>query len=183
MPKHFGSLRVRLARCPSIPVFNLTLDIADQVLVKIAVDLPSLSLSAPARAPCVGPVAGLDRLPRLLRCLTRFDFLGHGFFSFSAPLLAGHPRASGACSPGQGLLFWRGRKISLVRLIFRRSQNPEGPAQAGKQKPAVPQARRSRPRLAVPARRRGVRKGTKAWKSRQTVGDQVDARGLIGWVG
>src|SRR5207245_7381240 len=72
-----------------------------------------LSLSAAARAACVGPLAGLDRVRRLLRCLPRFDFLGHGLFSFSAPLLAGHPRASGACSPGQGLLFWRGRKISI----------------------------------------------------------------------
>src|SRR5713226_3404547 len=81
------------------------------------------------------------------------------FSPFLPRFSRGTPEASGACSPGQGLLFWRGRKISLARLIFRRSQNLEGPAQAGKQKPAVPPARRGRPQLAVPARRWGARKG------------------------
>ena len=100
----------------------------------------SLSPAIAGRPDCVGPLAGLDRALRLLCCLPRFDFLGHGTFSFSAPLLAGHPEASGACSPGQGLLFWRTRKIWLYRLIFRRNLNPEGLAQAAKQKPAVPPA-------------------------------------------
>jgi len=32
--------------------------------------------------------------------LPRFGFLGHGFFAFSAPLLAGHTKANGAASAG-----------------------------------------------------------------------------------
>jgi hypothetical protein len=118
-----------------------------------------LSPAIAGRPDCVGPLAELDRALCLLCCLPRFDFLGHCIFSFSAPLLAGHQEASGACSPGQGLLFWRGRKTWLYRLIFRRNLNPEGLAQAAKQKPAVPPARRGRPQLAVPAKTKGARKG------------------------
>jgi len=83
------------------------------------------------------------------------------FFSpFLHPLLAGHPKASGACSPGQGLLFAgepRNFALSLCFLGGPRTRRAAKP----KQKPAVPPARRRLSQLAVPARRRGLKRRRK----------------------
>src|SRR6516165_2364232 len=51
------------------------------------------------------------------------------------------------------------QQLRSIGLFLGGTANPEGPAIAGKQNPAVPPARRRLSHLAVPARGRGVRKG------------------------
>ncbi len=74
-------------------------------------------------------------------------------FLLFAPLLAGHPRASGACSLGQGVLFaGEPRELRSIVLFLGGTANPEGPAQRESRSPPCRQARRRLSHLAVPAR-------------------------------
>src|SRR5215831_18021783 len=108
------------------------------------------------------------------------------FFSFSAPVFSrGTQQASGACSPGQGLLFAGEPRNFALSLCFlggpqtRRAAKP-------KQKPAVPPARRRLSQLAVPARRGALKRRMGERNQSQTAGEirpLVSIRGRRGSFG
>ena len=114
-------------------------------------------LSASFRAPSVRTCTEPAKLNRLDLSVL-LDLLDHLFFSFSAPFSRGALKASGACSPGQGLLFAGEPRNFAVRFVSWGNTNPEGVAVATKQKPAVPPARRRFPISPCP-RESGTRKG------------------------
>ena len=93
-------------------------------------------------------------------CLSGFDFLDHVLFLlFCARLLAGHPKASGACSPGQGLLFaGEAKKLRFIVLFLGGTANPEGgEAEAEARSAASAQA-------SFPARRAREKRGVEKEK-------------------
>jgi hypothetical protein len=95
-----------------------------------------------------------------LICLSGFDFLNHVLFLlFCTRLLAGHPKASGACSPGQGLLFaGEPRNFALSFCFLGGTANPEGgEAEAEARSAASAQA-------SFPARRAREKKGVEKEK-------------------
>ncbi len=129
------------------PLSNWSYSTYDGTAVRFSVS----SLSAIARAACDARLGRASVVAGLLD----LDSFGHVIFSFSAPLLAGHPKASGACSQGQGVLFAgepRNNNFAF-RFVSWGDRKPGGCRLAGKQNPAVPPARRRLSELAVPARK------------------------------
>ncbi len=82
-------------------------------------------------------------------------------FLLFCPFSRGALKASGACSPGQGLL------LNFESVICPFSGHSSLVTRHCSLMPAAPPARRGSPHLAVPARRRGARKGMWAEKSKQ----------------
>ena len=115
------------------------------------------SLSAPLSSLPVCPCGLGNCNTRLPCCRLDFDFFGHDvLLLFLLPLLAAHPRVGGACSRRRVLRGNR-KKSRWLRLIFS-----EGPQPGGTAKPEAEAASAGRTGIrppAVPARRRGVRKG------------------------
>jgi len=110
------------------------------------------SLSAIARAACDARLGCASVAAGLLD----LDSFGHDVFSFSAPLLAGHPKVGGTPAPC-GCLGGGAKKISLVSLDFLGWDRPPRAAKLKQSLPTV--GRRSFCHPAVPARRRSLEKG------------------------
>jgi len=92
-----------------------------------AVEFSPRSLSpSDGRPSCAGLLAGIDHIPARPRCLPGFDFLGHGFFSFSAPFLVGHLKRVGPARQAKGCFLWGSQETSLVDLFLGGTANPEG---------------------------------------------------------
>src|SRR5579863_3469474 len=86
--------------------------------------------------------------------------------SSSALLLAGRKGRVGPARKCQGLLFGRGPRITLFDSW--EEPKPGGSREEGKQRPAVPPARRGFPHLAMPARTGWIRRRYRSALNRET---------------
>ena len=89
----------------SVPVLDLALNVADQVLVQVAVDFRHRSLSAHVRAACDALLPGGDRTRFRRCCLPNCDFVGHAFSPFPPCFSRGTQGRVGPARQAKGCFF------------------------------------------------------------------------------